>query len=164
MSAPVNTGKVINHVLKREPKIGNDQLIKLAGGSDSAWLECLRGPQVQVIVRACNAVMSEDNYALASEGIGSKQWQLVTIAEKNRREAEYNLMRVDQHLRNAFDSIEAIVEDRRAPRRLRKDAQAWIELFSEPGAEQSVSILKEFAVELAGDMATKRRVLKLVKQ
>ena len=108
--------------------------------------------------------MAEDNYALASEGIGSKQWQLVTIAEKNRREAEYNLMRVDHHLKNAFDSIEAIVEDRRAPKRLRKDAQAWIDLFSEPGAEQSISILKEFAVELAGDMALKKRVLKLVAQ
>lgn len=164
MSSPVNTGKVIAHVQKREPKIGNEMLIKLAGGTDSQWMECLRGSQVQVIVRACNAIMAEDNYALASEGIGSKQWQLVTIAEKNRREAEYNLLRVDQHLQNAFESIEAIVEDQRAPRRLRKDAQAWIELFSEPGAEHSVAILKEFAIELAGDMATKKRVLKLVKQ
>lgn len=152
MSAPVNTGRVISHVTKRDPKIDNDMLIKLAGGSDEQWGRHLKGPRAAAIVRACNAIMSEDNRALVSEGIHSEQWQLVTVAEKNRREAWFNLKRVDQHFKNAMKSVEAISTDHRASKRLRDFASAWLELFSEPRSEQGLAILKEWALELAHEL------------
>lgn len=152
MSAPVNTGRVIKHVTEREPKISNDMLIKLAGGSDMQWGQYLKGPRVAAIVRACNTIMAEDNRALSSEGIHSEQWQLVTVAEKNRREAWFNLKRVDQHFKNAMESVEAIATDHRASKRLREFAEAWLELFREPRSEQGLSILKEWAIELANEL------------
>lgn len=153
MSAPVNTARVINHVRKRESTVSNDDLIKLAGGTDAQWGFYMKGQRAQCIVRAVNQELKDDGLALSSEGIGSEQWQLVSCAEKNRREAWFNLNRVDAHFKNAMESVEAIVTDHRAPKRIRENAEAWLELFKEPRAQMELSILKEFALELAGEMS-----------
>ena len=162
MSAPVNTARVINHVLQRDPIIANDLMLKLAGGSLEQWLPSMKGHMASCIVQTCNAILKDDGKALASEGIKSEKWRLVTVHEANRREAEFNLRRADAHLKNAFKSIEAIVNDLRAPKRFRDDATAWLELIKEPQQQFELTIMTEFATDIADEIG-KHAPLKLVR-
>ena len=164
MSAPANTGRVINYVTKRKSTVDNKTLINQAGGTDAQWGEYLSGYRVLCIVRAVNQIMKEDNKAFVSEGVGSEQWQLVTVAEFHRRKAQYELEHADNSYKNAYQNMQAIVDDTRAPKRLRNNAIAWLELFKEPQTEKSRGILKEFAGELAKKSEKDRTVLKLVEQ
>ncbi len=148
MSAPVNTARVISYVTKREPTINNDLLIKLAGGSHEQWYPSLKGQRASCIVQAVNQILKDNGMALASEGIGSEQWQFVTCHEKNLREMNFNLSRIDAHYKNVVKSIEAIAYDHRAPTALRNDANAWLELMTEPRSDNGLVLLKEFALEL----------------
>ena len=148
MSAPVNTGRVIAHVIKRDPTIDNDLLIKLAGGSHEQWYASLKGHRAACIVQAVNQILKDEGRALASEGVGSEKWQLVTCHEKNLRDMRFNLNRIDGHYKNTIKSIEAIAYDIRAPKKIRNDALAWLELMTEPRSDNGLQTLQEFAREL----------------
>lgn len=161
MSAPVNTAKVINHVMQRDPVIDNDLLIKLAGGSLEQWAPSLKGHRAGCIVQSVNPILEQEGFALASEGVRSEKWRLVSVAEAHRRNAEFNLRRIDAHYRNAYADVEAIALDMRAPKRMRIEAKAWLQLFEEPRTEMGLEILLEFAIELA-DVTSRQREIKLV--
>jgi len=164
MSAPVNTGRVISHLQKRKPIVTNDDLIKLAGGSDTQWSEYLKGPKAQAIIYACNTILSEDGYKICSEGIHSQEWRLCTVAEAHRRQAQFNLERVGRPCQRAYDAIQAIIDDTRAPQRLRDDASAWLELFEEPQNAESLVILQDFGKEIAEQTKPHKAMLRIVKK
>jgi len=162
MSAPVNIAKVIKYVTGRDPTINNEMLVKLAGGTNSEWIACMKGQKAQIIVRMVNPALKDAGWQLCSEGVGSEQWQLVSVAEAHRRTAEFNLNRIDGAYRRAHDAVEAITLDERAPDKMREDAKAWLELFEEPRTEMGLSIMREFAVELAGETLAHKEPLMLI--
>lgn len=45
---------------------------------------------------------------------------------------------------------------------MKGEAQAWIDLFSDPNNENGLAILKEFAAEIAGGISGHKSELKLI--
>ena len=158
----VDIDRVVQRVTGQESVINIDALIKLAGGSNSEYGKFLRGPRAQHIVRCVNQKLQENNQALASEGIHSEQYQLVTVGEFHRRKSVFSLEHADNSYRNAYDEMMLIVVDERAAETLRENAIAWIELFEEPNIVSERAILKEFARELAHKTQKHKTALRLV--
>jgi hypothetical protein len=136
------------NTLKREGIVTNEELVTWAGGTEDDWRDQLHGHKANIIVTKLNQVLKDENKQLASEGVGSKLWRVVTVAEGHRRAAEYNLRRVDGPYITAYNDFLAVVEDIRVPQLTRDNAEAWIELMDEPRSEKGLQIMREFATEL----------------
>lgn len=162
MSCPANTGKIIAYVKTHQTTINNEIIYKLAGGSHTQWEESLKGYKVRCSVEACNAILANEGIALVSEGVGSQKWQLVSAHEAHRRKAYWNFDRIDGAYKRAHDSVEAIVKDTRAPKKIRKEAKAWLQLFEEPRSKKGLAIMREFANELLVETAKYETQLRLV--
>ena len=69
--------------------------------------------------------------------------------------------------KQAFKRVKPLLDvlktDIRAPERFRLNAQAWIDLFSESRTEKGLSILKEFASELADNVGAEKSTKRIVK-
>lgn len=161
MSIPGALEGLRKHVTRRETTVSNDKILELVGGTNSEWGKYLHGPRVLAIIRAFNSTMSDYDRALISEGIHSKQWQLVTVSEKNKREAEQRLNRWDKHIVNAMIAVENISLDLRAPRKARIDALACLELYDETNRKEELEILRGFANELMDCLPAQQNVIRL---
>ncbi len=149
-NAPVNTGRVIKHIQKNlEKEIANQQLVMLAGGTHQQWSDYLIGPKVAAVVGAVNPLMAEDNIQLISCGVRSERWRAVSLAEAHMEKAAQNLKKIDNDYRMAHDHVLAVCEDLNAPKRLRREAKAWLELFEEPQTIKGLRILREWADDVA---------------
>lgn len=161
MSIPGNLTKLRRHLGRRSSVVDNDTIIELCGGTDEEWGAYLSGPRVLAIVQKFNAQMAPYDRALMSEGMHSKRWQLVTVSEKNRHDAEARLARWDRHLVNAMTALEAITLDMQAPKRARMDALACLELYDEETVQKELELLKEFAEEIMKALPKQQKVIKL---
>ena len=150
----IDIEKARDMALERKGIITNDELLEWAGGTDEEWRSHLNGPKVAYIASQICRHTRDQNKMLASEGIGSKQWRMVTCGEYHRRRAEFNLRRVDGHYRNAHADLVAISTDVRVPETLQEDAEAWLSLFEEATIRLSLEILRDFAGEII-EMARK---------
>lgn len=149
MNAPVKVQRAVKSLLKlSNTEITNEQIILAGGGTDEEWGAHLKGARVSAIVAACNVVLVDDNRALASEGVGSERWRIVTVAEAHQRKARFNLERIDGSYRRAHDHVLEISRDSRAEKKLRRDALAWVTLFEEEQSSEALGIMREFADEI----------------
>jgi len=144
----IDIEKAKKFTLKREGVVTNEELVTWAGGSEEDWLDQLHGHKANIIVGKVNQTLKDENKQLASEGVGSRLWRVVTVAEAHRRAAAYNLARFDAHYNSAYNDFLAITEDIRVPKRIREDAGAWCKLLEEPRSEKGLQIMREFATEL----------------
>lgn len=158
---PGDTGPIIKFFKNRSVTSTNDQIIKLAGGKNEFWGEYLKGAKVQAIVAKANGLLADDGLAIVSEGVGSEEWRIVSLAEAHRRKAEWNLSRIDGPYKRANDAVMKMSLDERAPARLRRDAKAWLQLFEEPLTKRGLTIMSDFAERLLGQMP-KPHKMKLV--
>jgi hypothetical protein len=140
--------KAKRNTLKREGVVTNEELVTWAGGTEDDWHDQLHGHKANIIVTKMNQVLKDEDKQLASEGVGSRLWRVVTVAEAHRRAAAYNLGRFDAHYNSAYNDFLAIVEDIRVPQRIRDNAGAWCALLEEPRSEKGLQIMREFATEL----------------
>lgn len=162
MSVPGTISRVIRHVKTKDVCIDNDQLISLCGGNDGDWGKYLKGPRAQAIIQACNTHLKIDGYMLSCEKRGQGEWRLVTLSEGHLREAIFNLDRIDGAYKRAYDAVLAISTDINAPKSIRTEAEAWLQLFDEPRSEKGLTIMRQFAGEILALAPAHHHNLKLV--
>ena len=63
----------------------------------------------------------------------------------------------------AYEEIEKIVVDCRAPKRMREEAKAWLDLFDEPRTDNGLRIMRGFAEELIKKTEPLEQKLRLIK-
>jgi len=148
MANPGNIAAVIRRFKWAKTEVTNDQILEIAGGTPKQWFDHLKGACCQIIVRAANIILSEQNLEIISCGIGSLRWRMVSCAEARVDQAHQQTQKATHHLRNAEENMQMVVRDERAHKRTRNDARAWLELFHDEKSEQNLLTFEEWSDEL----------------
>lgn len=148
MACPGNVGALIKAFMETTKELTNDQILAISGGTQKEWDAYLAGPKVQSLVRCANLQLAMENYEIISSGINSLRWRRVRCAEARISQATEQLKKASNHLHNAEENLWAIARDERAPKRLRGDALAWLELYSNDRNTKNRIVFEEWSIEL----------------
>lgn len=158
-SPPGNIDKVVRQFKRATTELTNDQIVMIAGGSIEEWGEYLKGPKVQSIIRCANLILVQENYEIVSSGIGSQRWRMVRCAEARVEQAHQQTRKASNHVRNAEENMWAVAKDERAPKTLREDAIAWLQLFHDEKQAKNLLVFEEWAAELVGKFPSTQKQL-----
>ena len=152
MKAPGDIEALAKLAKESTTELTNEEMMQVAGGANPDWGAYLLGARIGSLVHRVNKPLAELNLCLSSQGMGTRLWRVVTVAEANKRCVEFRLAHADSNIKNAYCALAAIADDVRATKKQRDNARAWLELYSEPTVIKALDTMRVFALELLADV------------